>query len=286
MMQTKFGGYRKNGGFTLIEIQLAFGVLVAVLIIILAFLWEWFQEQSDCSLPIPFVQIPSAVLMVNQTEPTNNWSQSWAWSDGTNLGPQTMANPGNFNGIAFDTRVARYPSPDPPGYLLTDYILEFPVPPPGCDVSVDWNLAANIRFPTGLCARPVGGSLILLGCTDDNFAGRFWIETFSFNTTNRPGIVGGNPQEFFVLAENATRPTLFDIAPVTSPPMSDQIRFDGNFVVEEGESSNVYVGFGLWMGISDNAEISIGEDFASTSGNLLDQAVFETSSLNFWMEPE
>lgn len=263
------------------------GVLIAVLILIFWLLQG--TDPSDCPIPFPVVNAPSAALVTNLSTPSSNFTTRWQWTDRTNLGGTQWTNPGDFDGIAFQSRVARYPVGDFPR-LITTYVFEFDVPPPGCDVSMEWSLDGRIRFPEGLCARPLCSfdpfteCLIQLGCTDDNFTGIFWIDALSFSTMNEPGIVQGNSyQTLRSLSNNAVQSQLLWIDPRTTPPLGSTFRYEGNLDIEQDMPSRVYVGISLWMEMDDNAEICIGDSCVTTNDNLIEQAVFSTSPLSIIM---
>ena len=125
---------------------------------------------------------------------------------------------------------------------------------------------------------------IEISCTDDNFTGSFEIEPFRFRVLNAPGIADGNAQYVSSLAGgNRAGTPLVNYGPRTSEPITRFIRYEGNYDIRKDMPSRVYVGLGLWMQVNENGEICIGDSCLTENDNLLDQAVFSVSALEFEM---
>ena len=240
---------------------------------------------SDCPLPQAFVEYPSAAIVVQRNVPSNGWTSNWHWTDGSIAGPTQLLNPGNLDGIAFEARLGDYGGLlELPPVMNIYYLFEFEIPTASCAVSVDWNLAGSVRFPQGLCARSVGGSLIEIGCTDDNFGGRFWIESFSFSTVGMPGIDDGNHALVITSMADARDATqeLF-LSAETSDPITRILHFDGNYNLPANMYSRIYVGLSLYIISANNAEICTGNSCITTASNLTERAVFSVAEINFEM---
>lgn len=239
------------------------------------------QPPPDCPLPLPFVEDPGAALVNIDAAPSGAWKSDWHWNDDGYAGPRQTRNPGGLDGIGFEARLADF-SPLSP-ILIVYYIFEFEVPPVSCPVSIDWDLTASVRFPQGLCARPVGGNLIEIGCTDEDFGGRFWIESFSFPTIGRPGLTGGDSITVTALADARDPTTILDLPAETADPFARIVRFDGDYTVGANQTSRVYVGLSLFLMPGEAAEICTGNRCTSNTYNLVQRAVFSVAELNFEM---
>ena len=101
---------------------------------------------------------------------------------------------------------------------------------------------------------------------------------------NEPGIVQGNSfRTLTSLSNNLVNTRFLDIAPRTTPPLDLPVRLEGNLDIDEDMPSKVYVALAVLMRTQDNAEICIGDSCITTNDNLIDQAVFSVSELEFEM---